>query len=560
MTALHRTCWLVAAVLLGMVAALFPVTPDKIPAIFFRQQDLPVLIVAVAALVYVGWRAPSGRLPELTLRLPMIAVAAVLLALVLWAGTYFVMYDYPLTRDEHMVVFDMDIFRGGNLAQPLAPGWREFSDALVPDFLLDVPGHALLVSNYMPGNAMMRTAFSYIADPALVNPLLAAGGLVALFDIARRLFPGNSCAILVVLASYVLSAQVLATAMTAYAMTGHLALNLIWLALFLRGRWWQHLVAMGIGVWAIGLHQIVFHPLFAGPILLTLLPQRRWGLFAAYSAAYAAGLLFWISYPAMVVDSFGIAAADGSVQGARGFFEYRVKPLFENQSLTSFKIMAFNLARFAAWMPLFLLPLVALSREAIVRRQGMALALFGSIAATLLAMLVLLPYQGHGWGYRYFHGVIGNFALLAGYGYVRWAKADRKAADGSVLALGAVTAAVTLPMCLWAAHGFIRPYAQLQRTIDAQDSDFVIVDTHPGLIAADLVRNRADMSNRPVILWGPSLSAAQTETLCERGSITAMTRADLHRSAFSPPLLPPSSGFVALTKGIAGRPCLRSAR
>ena len=68
------------------------------------------------------------------------------LALVLWAGTYALMYNYPLTRDEHMVVFDMQIFESGRLAKPLAPEWRPYAEVLVPAFLLDVLGNALLVS------------------------------------------------------------------------------------------------------------------------------------------------------------------------------------------------------------------------------------------------------------------------------------------------------------------------------------------------------------------------------------------------------------------------------
>src|SRR5690606_732383 len=120
-------------------------------------------------------------------------------------------------------------------------------------------------------------------------------------SVALRLFPDSSAAVWVCLGTYVLSAQVIVNAMTTYAMTGHLALNLIWLSLFLKNNRWAHVGAMLIGVWAIGLHQIIFHPLFAGPLILMLLPQRRWGLFAAYAAIYGTALLFWISYQGILV-------------------------------------------------------------------------------------------------------------------------------------------------------------------------------------------------------------------------------------------------------------------
>ena len=36
-----------------------------------------------------------------------------------------------------MVVFDMAVYDHGRLAMPLAPFWRPYAGALVPDFLLN---------------------------------------------------------------------------------------------------------------------------------------------------------------------------------------------------------------------------------------------------------------------------------------------------------------------------------------------------------------------------------------------------------------------------------------
>jgi hypothetical protein len=73
--------------------------------------------------------------------------------------------NYALTRDEHMVLFDMAVFREGRLAAPLAQQWREFTQALVPAFLLDLPGNAALVSAYMPANAACGPASRCLAIP-----------------------------------------------------------------------------------------------------------------------------------------------------------------------------------------------------------------------------------------------------------------------------------------------------------------------------------------------------------------------------------------------------------
>src|SRR3546814_2509369 len=70
--------------------------------------------------------------------------------------------------------------------------------------------------------------------------------------------------------------------MTAYAMTAHFALNMVWLALFLRNDWKGHFGAAVVAFLAIGLHQLQFHPLFAAGFLFWIVLQRRWGLAAFY--------------------------------------------------------------------------------------------------------------------------------------------------------------------------------------------------------------------------------------------------------------------------------------
>jgi len=316
-----------AIVVAYLILMLTIVRDDLIIRVYFKRQDLPVgVILIVLFLAVARWR-PKWRLPgNMPASRGVLAVGG-LLALLLWGGTYLVMQNYPLTRDEHMVVFDQGTFAAFELYRLLPAQWSGFGPALVPNFMLDAPGDAMLASAYMPGNAMMRAAFGSILDPALMNPVLAAVGFVLLYRIARRLFADAPGAVWVALAAYALSAQMLVNAMTTYAMTAHVVLNLLWLVLFLRGGRWAHLGAMLVGAWAIGLHQIVFHPLFAGPFILTLLPQRRFGLFATYAAAYAAVLLFWISYPGLLLGMAGIPAEVGSGAGGAGFIATRVLPL-----------------------------------------------------------------------------------------------------------------------------------------------------------------------------------------------------------------------------------------
>src|ERR1700733_5369488 len=74
-----------------------------------------------------------------------------------------------------------------------------------------------------------------------------------------------------------------------------------------------------------------------------------------------------------------------------------------------------NLLRFFAWQHLLLLPLLA-AGIALAWRQRLAGALAVSLLLPVCVMALIMPWQGHGFGYRYVHGVIGVAILLAVYG------------------------------------------------------------------------------------------------------------------------------------------------
>lgn len=494
---------------------------------YFASHDLFVALGLV--LVWLGCRMTgqnAGRapipLPRHAPALPLVAVFAVLLCGGLWAGAYGVMFDYPLTRDEHMVVFDGTTFAVGKPAEPLPAAWIGFASALVPDFLIDTGGEAVLASSYLPVNAAARGWFARIADPALFSPLLVAAGLVLLWWIARRLFPDNPQAQWVALGGYVASAQVLATGMTGYAMTGHLVLNLLWLALFLKDRWWSHALAMLTGVLAMGLHQFVFHPLFAAPFVLWLLLQRRWILVLAYGAAYGAGLVLWLAWPGMVIAWAG-AIPQASEQGTiGGVIETRILPLISRIDPRALPLMGYNLVRALAWNAAFLLPFLLALGPLLRRRDPVVLALVAGLVLTLAAMTILLPYQGHGWGYRYIHGLIGSLCLLAAYGFRELAAAQPARAAGIAVMLLAASMLVQVPAALWSAHRFVGPHARLSHMVETQQADFVIVDDlrYPGII--DEVRNRADLTNRPLVFSRYHLGDDRIAVLCARGSVAVV--------------------------------------
>lgn len=530
-----------AALYIGILVGVLAIEDDaSLANLYYQTHDMWAGLLLGAVIVGLAfWQPQLAGIASIKPKVPRpltIFIIAVLLAALLWFGTYAVMLNYPLTRDEHMVVFDAAIFATGELAMRVPPQWAGFTLALVPAFNLETPGYELFVSNYLPLNAAARAAFGAVFDPALMNPLLAAIGFFALYDIAKRLFPDDPAPVWIALGGYVLSAQIVVNAMTTYAMTAHLALNLVWLALFLRDKWWAHGAAVLVGIWAMGLHQFIFHPLFAGPIILTLLYRKEWAKFAFYAVLYAVALLVWMRWYAVIMSSFDIALGTSGSGGVGDFFSDRVVPLILAFRADALILMFFNLLRLLTWNAAFLLPLCLAIIPLWKQRNALVIALSGGVLLSIFAMFIILPYQGHGWGYRYLHGFLGGMLILAGYGYQQWREIVGEVAGRAVAVLAAVTALILFPSAIYSAHRFVEPYVALTEIVDAQTSDFVIIDTIRNVVAVDQVRNLPDLSNSPLIFSARHLEVEQVVTLCERGSVVVIGEKEVAEAGF--PLKP----------------------
>lgn len=527
------------------------------PIYYWVTQDAVVLMlcITVAMLFGFGKLLPPLRFSFRELSRRSVLATGAALVLLLWAGAYLIMCNYPVSRDEHMVLFDMAILREGKLAAPVSPEWRSYILALTPDFILRQPGDQAWVSGYLPVNALIRMTFSRLMDPALMNPLLAGIGAVALYDVSKRLFPGKTSAPAVALLLYLTSAQMLAAAMTTYAMTGHLVFNLTWLALFLRNTRASHAGAIAIGFFAMGLHQVIFHPLFVLPFLDVLRHRRQWRTFAAYIASYALFGLLWINYPSLIAasENLAVAASPEAAAGASNFFTDRVLPLLLAPQPT-LPLMNLNLIRFVTWENLALVPLALIGLSAVRRDQGIARPLCYGLVLTILAMALLIPLQGHGWGYRYLHGVIGNAILLAVYGWHNAADRDHVRA---FLAAGTLaTVCMSIPFLMWKAHGFVRPYAELDRKISAIPADFAVLDSQWPSYAIDLVRNDPFLRSRPIRMSSRHLNEKSIAELCSRGTVAFVMRDAMKDLPFAD--LPPPAGETRaerLQASIAGKQC-----
>ncbi len=179
---------------------------------------------------------------------------------------------------------------------------------------------------------------------------------------------------------------------------------------------------------------------------------------------------------------------------------------------------ALNLIRFVAWQHLAFLPLVAAGAVLTWRGDAIARTLLLTIVATFASIGLLLAYQGHGWGYRYAHGVIGPACLLAGYGICELRRHGLRAGQ-FVTWTTIASLALALPLHLWMAHRIVAPYAQIDDAIATSKADVAIIDERDAPFANDLILNRPDLSNRPLRLKGGALSDMQIERLCRKWNV-----------------------------------------
>ena len=493
---------------------------------FLIHQDLPVLgliLLIVWALGALTSATPiaAGSLSLRATRGLVLALAA-LVAIAGIAGVQVVFGGYTLSLDEFMANFDARIFASGQLMAKIPAGWRDYVPALQPMFTLPVPDHAYWASSYLPVNAALRALALTVDAEALVNPLLSAFSVVAVWGVARRLWPERPGLALIAAALLASSAQLVVMGMTAYAMPPHLAFNLAWLWLFLRGDRFGHLGAAAVGFLAMGIHQLIFHPLFAGPFVLQLWLDRRWTLAALYTVAYGVFALFWIAYWPLAMTLTGVGLSAIHTTGPPLFFGI-VRQLFGSVTVDNLGQMAQSLVRFVSWQNPLTTPTAIIGAVAAWRAGGPLRPLVLGVVLTLLVMLVIEPTQVHGWGYRYMHGFLGSVCLIAAW---TWAElTDGLASAGRAKAMNALALACSIsivgltPLRAWQAWSYVRPYAHANAEIQGARSDIVIIDHDSDLLfdMGTVTRNDPLLVRPPKVMALAAMTAAEVRKLCASG-------------------------------------------
>lgn len=510
---------LLAIIVIGLPMLLGPGMTEMLSVHMALRQDLPLLPIFMG-LIFIRVRPSGGGEWQLNDRLALLLSIAVVI-LVGWAGHYVVFDRVALSRDEQMAVFDQLIFERGAALWPIQEHWRPFADALGRRFMLPIGANEYWVSAYLPTHSAVRALVGVVADPALSSPLLTALAAGCTWGIARRLWPESRSVATVALILLVGSSQVLIMAMTSFSMAMHLALNMLWLLLFLKDRWWAHGLAVLVGFIATGIHQPLFHPLFALPFCALLLVQKRWRVSAFYAVAYGLISALWLAYP-LWVTSHGVGTvipidcASGNCASGVGFVE-RLMATLTAVSLSNLWLTAGNLIRFVVWQHMLLMPLAVFGAISCWRSEPLVKALVVSFLLPLVVLALILPWQGHGWGYRYLHQVIGNAVLLACFGFHRLQRSGLSL--GRALSLTTLLAAILLAVHGWMAAQMVRPVAAIRDQLSAIPADVVIVDTDEVPFGQDVVVNQPDLTNRPTLLIASLVKPSLMPELCASNSV-----------------------------------------
>ena len=527
---LIRTAWIsIAAVLALAIWATGSLKRDiwSTEAYFFWRQDVPVLVLILVVTLALDL-APSALLARLSLPSPrtargwvwsLAAVTFVAGALGVWG----VFAGYAFSLDEFLANFDADIFAGGRLMAPVAPAWQPYVPALQPMYMLPLPNN-VWVSSYLPVNAGLRALGQLVHAEGLINPLLSAFSIVATWGVGRRLWPERPELALIAATLLGTSSQLIVMSMTAYAMPAHLAFNLAWLWLFLRGGKLGHVGAIAVGFFATGLHQLLFHPLFAAPFILQLLWHRRWTLSALYVAAYALIGLFWVEYWPIATALSGVSTEETGSTGA-GFFLDRINDVIATVGYDNLGAMGESLFRFVTWQHPLTAPLALIGAVMALWNRGPVRPLALGVALTLIVMSIATPSQTHGWGYRYLHGLLGSACLIAAWAWSKLTDGltvrQQGAASGVLALASAVSLLVLTPVRAWQAWSYVAPYAAANAAIQHAKVDVVIVD-HDSQVLFDmgtLVRNDPMLAHKPQVLALAFMNEALVRQVCAAHSV-----------------------------------------
>lgn len=481
----------------------------NLSSFFLYWQDRWLLLI-ISAILFISLLDIKKDNKNIIINKSILILISVSMIILLSLGNFLILSSYNLSRDEQMAVFDAAVFSRGHLVENLPSAWRGHADALNTLFMYPAEHRRGWISSYLPMNSAIRAFVGFVLTPWLTGPLITAGGIVAIWRCAKQIWPNDAEAPSIAVILYIGSSQILITGMTAYAMPAHLTLNLIWLSLFLQKKTINDIFAIFIAFVTVGLHQPLFHSVFAGPFILLMFYKKEWKRASLYVGSYIVICAFWLWWPNWI---WTLVETDGYAKPAAGvdYFTRLTNTLFDPDP-SRWPVMLANFLRFIAWQHIILFPLLILGVKYIFRNP-LASALAASVLLTACIMAIILPSQGHGFGYRYFHGLIGNCILLAVFGWVslceqrgQWRILLKRTTIGGLVIL--------LPVQTWMAHSLYSSVANVSHRIDNSGMEYVIIGNNDAPFSRDLVYNSPLLDKKPIRLRRDRINDSFIHKLC----------------------------------------------
>lgn len=461
-------------------------------------------------------------------RLPRPGLIALGVVIVSWAGGHQIYHDYPLTLDEYVPTVQAAIFQAGVLAGTFPdPPVGSFENYFPLFFTYDEQS-SLFIQYYRPLHAALLALTGLVGADDLLNPLAAGAAVLATARVARQIAPDRPVAPALAALLLALTPQFLAFAISDYAWPIHLAANMIWLALFLRGGAACLAAALVVGFLALGLHQSQVHAAFAFPVLAAFgLGWRRrlsWGrhvlLCALICGLYCFAIAFWLLWDNLALwlhtgEARFLPGSLGEVLALKPYAEdlrHRIDYLPTLYAL----LTASNILRLALWISPAAVFLLIFGAGRIRRPNADIAVLIAMILFSISVYMTLMPNQMLGWGYRYLTPLLGVISILAALALPAPGQRHRDGAVVSMLAWIGIGAAVFLPLRAAQVEATVRPAAQIVSRAEASEAAFVVNQVSELIMTMPLVRNAPDLSNRPLVLSDVHLPVSFFEDEADR--------------------------------------------
>jgi hypothetical protein len=430
-------------------------------------------------------------------RRPLAAALVIFLAF----GTLTVYHNYPLSLDEFAQLFQAKVFAAGRISTTYPPALVDWLLPYTRAQFLASPTTGQTISWYWPGLSLLQTPFVLIGAPWLLNPLLGAATLLLLRRLAAELYPGTNApawAMLFALASPAFLVQ----SLSYYSMPAQLCLNLLFTVLVLRLTP-RALVAAGfVGSVALVQSQPVPHMFYALPWLVWVVARRQGWKSVSWLVLGYLPLSVLLGLGWIVVRIRLSAGPTGQADTIWGWVSALAGTALAADLPYVMAVRALALLKLAAWAMPGLLVLSILGAQK-GWRDSRIKVLAASALVTFFGYFLFKFSQGHGWGYRYFHGAWGTLPLLAA-GVVAGTPDDVRRALTPVARFAAVLAVTSLVLLnslrLVQVDAWMDQHLAQLPSLNATRAQVCFVHPWEGFYSIDLVQNDPFLRQKTIFL------------------------------------------------------------